>query len=126
MRSSLTKIVLTVAAACTCAAVAVPAAAQWRATAWTMDLKNDTDMCLLVTAGAEGDPPIDSSVVWAHRSQHFDDNHTTLTVHAKVYENKDCSGKFVADLHDNVMQIRNVLTIYKDGATYKMRREKHW
>jgi hypothetical protein len=106
----------------------LPANAQWRATAWTMDLKNDTDMCLYVTAGQEGDPkPIDVATVWAHRSQHFDDNHTTLVIHAKVWEKLDCTGRFVADLHDDIQQIRNVMTVVKqpDGK-FMMRREKHW
>lgn len=105
----------------------LPASAQWRATAWTMDLTNDTDMCLYVTAGQEGDPkPIDAATVWAHRSQHFDDNHTTLVIHAKVWEHLDCTGRFIADLHDGVQQIRNVMTVVKVGNTYVMRREKHW
>jgi hypothetical protein len=106
----------------------LPASAQWRATAWTMDLKNDTDMCLYVTAGQEGDAkPIDEATVWAHRSQHFDDNHTSLVIHAKVWERRDCTGRFIADLHDGVQQIRNVLTVVKmPGGTYALRREKHW
>ncbi len=104
-----------------------PTRAQWRATAWTLDLQNDTDMCLLLTAGQDGNVIIDQANVWPHRSQHFDDNHLELKVHAKVYERPDCSGRFLADLHDNVITLRNVLTILKapDGK-YVMHREKHW
>jgi hypothetical protein len=108
-------------------AVPFAAAAQWRATAWTMDLHNDTNACLNVTAEQFGDGKvIDEATVWAGRWQHFDDNHTTLVIHARVYEKLDCTGKFIADLHDGVQQIRNILTVVKNGDTFALRREAHW
>jgi hypothetical protein len=100
------------------------AGAQWRATAWTMDLQNDTDNCISLTAGADGDPkPMYQRDVWAHHSQHFDDNHTQLSVHVKVYGNGTCSGPFVADLHDNIHQLRNILTVTKTGSTFALARK---
>ena len=99
--------------------------AQWRATAWSMDLQNDTDMCIHLTAGQEGNTVIDQADVWPHRGQHFDDNHLELIVHARIYEKPDCTGKFIQDIKADVMTLRNVLTVYKNGNTYAMRREKH-
>ena len=104
-------------------AFAAPAGAQWRATAWTLDLQNDTDMCLSLTVGEAGAKPIDEAVVWAHRGQHFDDNHTQLSVHVKVYANANCSGPFSADMHDNIHVLRNILTVTKTGATYALVRK---
>ena len=95
--------------------------AQWRATAWTMDFQNDTDRCVALTVGAEGAPPIDAAVVWAHHAQHFDDNHMNLVVHAKVFE-RDCSGRAIADVHDGVRQLRNILTLTQAGSGYALRR----
>lgn len=106
------------------AAAAQTGSAQWRATAWTLDFKNDTDMCIALSVGAEGDPPLYRRDVWAHRAQHFDDNHTTLMIHAKVYEKLDCSGPFVADLHDSVHQLRNHITVTKDGKKFAWHREQ--
>ena len=98
--------------------------AQWRATAWTMDLQNDTDACLSLSAGAEGDPkPMYERDVWAHRSQHFDDNHTQLSVHVKVYAGTSCGGAIVADLHDNIHQLRNILTVTKTGGKFVLERK---
>jgi hypothetical protein len=98
--------------------------AQWRATAWTLDFRNDTDACIALSVGADGDPPLYKRDVWAHRSQHFDDNHTQWTIHAKVYAKLDCSGPFVADLHDSVHQLRNHITVLKDGSKFVWNREK--
>jgi hypothetical protein len=98
--------------------------AQWRATAWTMDFKNDTDACIALTVGEEGAPPIDAAVVGPHRGQHFDDNHTSVIVHAKIYERADCTGRFVADLHEPVRQLRNILTVAAAGSGYAMHRQE--
>ncbi len=106
--------------------LAVPqkTSAQWRATAWTLDFRNDTDACIALSVGADGDPPLYHQDVWAHRTQHFDDNHTMFTIHAKVYAKPDCSGRFIADLHDNVHQLRNHISVTLDGTKYTWHRSQ--
>ena len=121
MKARVPALLLTLALA---AATPQAAGAQWRATAWTLDFKNDTDMCIALSVGADGDPPLYHRDVWAHRSQHFDDNHTQFTIHAKVYEKLDCSGRFIADLSDNVHQLRNHITVTGSGTKFVWHREQ--
>lgn len=87
-----------------------------------MDFTNDTDRCIALTVGEDGAPPIDAANVWAHRRQHFDDNHTNVVVHANVYE-RDCAGRIVAAVHDRIHQLRNILTLTQTGSEYTLRRQ---
>jgi hypothetical protein len=105
------------------ASAVIPANAQWRATAWTLDFRNETDLCVALVIGEDGGPPVDQATVWAHRGQHFDDNHLGVIIHAKIFE-RDCSGKFIADLHQPMHQLRNIVSVRNDGNAFAMHREE--
>jgi hypothetical protein len=101
------------------------AGAQWRATAWTMDIQNDTESCVAMFVGDEDAKlSIARADVTPHHGHHFDDSHTNVTIRVKVWEHPDCTGRFVAETHDDVYMNRNILTVAKVGSKYVIQRAK--